>query len=227
MAKKKSRFLSSFGIAFQVLKSVTDAVLAEGGSDDDLRSLLSDPEKRRRVALEIVGRGPVVQDGSPDHYRIHVSYAKLPPIAELEKKFSGKNSVSRLFDGREWERHSSCAAIDETPGERNFRVAEIPAELLGKRIEDVWNELDAHFDREGYRFAIETEAVEFANAKPELQRKNWILARGSSALDGGVIRYVAVLGSRGRGRVLDGRWVGCVLLDDARLLLVRKASSAL
>lgn len=59
MAKTKrarSEFLSAAGISFDIFRVITNAVLAEGGSDDDLRSLLSDEKKCKRVALEIMGR---------------------------------------------------------------------------------------------------------------------------------------------------------------------------
>ncbi|MEK7473733.1 MAG: hypothetical protein AAB668_03355 [Patescibacteria group bacterium] len=207
MAKQKSPFLSSFGTSFQVFKSIADAVLAEGGSDDDLRSLLSDPDKCRRVALEIVGRKP-------------------GPLAALEKKFSGEGSVSTLFDGRPWERHSSCANIDQ-PGKRTFRLAEVPEEFLGKRIIDCQDDLAVHFDKTGERFAIESEAVEFADEDPEAQRKNCILALGSSTLRVGDFRCVALLLADDRCRFLSDDWVGDRLRASDRLLLVRKASSAL
>ncbi|MEK7473705.1 MAG: hypothetical protein AAB668_03215 [Patescibacteria group bacterium] len=154
-------------------------------------------------------------------YRLHVSYAKLPGVLALEEKFSGEGSVSILFDGREWERHSSCISIDATPGERDFRVAEIPAEFRNHRIKDVWNELAAYFDKKGERFAIETETVEFADARPELQRNNRILALGSSALRGVDCRFVTVLRAGDHGRLLDGRRVTDVLYGHSRLLLVR------
>jgi hypothetical protein len=161
------------------------------------------------------------------HYIVHVTYAPLPGMQVLETKFSGEGSVSVLFDGREWERHSSCVEIDETPGERIFRLAEPPEQFLGKRIRDCWDDLAAHFDREGDRFAIEKEGVEFAEAQPGLQCKDWILALGSSALDDGGDRCVTMLRARDRVRVLVDSWVDDALSDDDRLLLVRKVSAAL
>lgn len=205
MVKKKSEFLSAFGVASHVLKTITDAVLAEGGTNEDLRSLLSDPEKCRRVAIKIINRKSV-----------------LPMVEVLEKKFSGKHSVSPLFDGRAWERHSSCSKIDETPGERVFRLAEVPEQFLGQEIKDCWDALATHFGPNGERFAIESEAIEFAEANPELHRKNLILALGSSALHDDGRRCVAMLIARDRNHILRDCWVDYDLLDDVRLLLVRK-----
>jgi len=40
MARKKSEFLGSLGTTFQIFKTIADAVMEEGGSDDDLRKVL-------------------------------------------------------------------------------------------------------------------------------------------------------------------------------------------
>lgn len=53
---KKSEFLSSFGTAFQAFKAITDAVLAQGGSDDDLRRLISKPSLAQQVAAIIMDK---------------------------------------------------------------------------------------------------------------------------------------------------------------------------
>jgi len=158
----------------------------------------------------------------PNRYRVHVSYAKLPVMEELEKRFSGKDNVSSLFDGRPWERHSSCAKIDETPGEREFFVASVPKQFFSQRIDTIRDALAAHFGGLGYRFAIETEAVTFAAAQPGLPHQNWIYALGSSALSFDDDQYVALLLALDRGRVLRDRWLGGDLDSDDRLLLVRK-----
>lgn len=52
--KKKSPFLSAFGTAFQIFKSLTDAVLDIGGEDDDVRRILIDADLRRDLAARIV-----------------------------------------------------------------------------------------------------------------------------------------------------------------------------
>ena len=158
----------------------------------------------------------------PNRYRVHVSYAKLPVMEELEKRFSGKDNVSSLFDGRPWERHSSCAKIDETPGEREFFVASVPKQFFSQRIDTIRDALAAHFGGLGYRFAIETEAVTFADAQPGLPHQNWIYALGSSARSGGGRQFVAVLSASVRGRFLSGYWLDNGLNSGDRLLLVRK-----
>ncbi len=159
-------------------------------------------------------------------YCIPVTY-KLLPMAELREKYDG--CVSDLFDGRSWERHSSCKDIDLAPSERFMRLAEIPEQFftenkgtMTKPIREIQDQLAVHFDKLGERFAIETEAHDFACKEPDAQRKNWILALGSSALHADGDRYVAVLDEGGRGHVLLGYWVDYGLDRCVRLLLVRK-----
>lgn len=172
-------------------------------------------------------RKPSLQNSDnlePNHYRLLVTYTPLPDVATLKKMFS--KVYHNLFDGRAWTRHKSCAKIDETPGEREFLLAEIPADFLGKRIHTIEDDLFEHYDRLGYRFAIHVEAVEFANAEPELQRKNWIYALGSSTLgsyrDRSGQSFVTSLGEESLERVLCCSWTGLELDNNSRFLLIRK-----
>lgn len=159
----------------------------------------------------------------PDHYLVHVTYAPVPSRSELEKEFSGNDSVSVVFDGRTWELHESCQGMDETSGDRAFWVAEPPSELLvdSEKIITWAATQKSDFAPRGYRPATHQEEIEFARKHPDLQRKLWIVALGSFALrDDG--RNVAVLDSGSGGRVLRGDWLGGWWSSDDRFLLVRR-----
>lgn len=60
MARKKSEFLGSLGTTFQIFKTIADAVMEEGGSDDDLRKVLQTNGLARKVALVITGKAAAV-----------------------------------------------------------------------------------------------------------------------------------------------------------------------
>lgn len=154
-----------------------------------------------------------------ERFIVQMSSYKLEPRDELKKRYDG--GVMDLFDGRPWERHSSCKNIDETPGEREFLLASIPKERLGKRIDSIWDDLALHFDKLGYRFAIEVELDAFAKARSDLQHKR-IFALGSSVLRGGGRRYVAAMHEHSGGRWLGGHWFVDGVLGIDHLLLVRK-----
>ena len=55
MARKKSEFVKASGTVFEIIQKLSSAVTNLGGSDDDLRKLLSDKKLRRAVAEMLVG----------------------------------------------------------------------------------------------------------------------------------------------------------------------------
>jgi hypothetical protein len=160
----------------------------------------------------------------PDHYLVHITYAAVPSRTELEKEYSDKNSVSEILDGRAWELHESCKGMDEAPGERIFWTAAPPVEMLDDSEKIIaWAAAQkSDFAPKGYRPATHQEEIEFARKHPELQKKFWIVALGSFAMDGGN-RYVAVLRSASARRVLyDVCWFDFRWASGSRFLLVRR-----
>jgi hypothetical protein len=121
-----------------------------------------------------------------DHYVVHVTYAPLPSIKELENDF-GTGNVSVMYDGRPWTKHASCAGIDETPGER-VMFLKCFNRVIGSE------EAIAEMAEIGYRPATHLEALTFAKVFPRLQLMHCIFALGSSATERGY-RFVAALGS--------------------------------
>jgi hypothetical protein len=152
------------------------------------------------------------------HYRVHVSY-KLKPIVELRKQFDG---VSDAYDGRPWERHSSCMDIDTTDGERVMFLKLIPEEFLGKRVDSIRNKLAETIDLLGYRFAVEVEAIAFGLAHPEIHRRERINAYGSSASCDDSRHVNACLYEFEGDRELGIRYYDCSPHKLTFLLLVRK-----
>ena len=61
MARTKSEFLGSLGTTFQIFKTIADAVMEEGGSDEDLRKiLLPSNGLAKNLALVITGKADVI-----------------------------------------------------------------------------------------------------------------------------------------------------------------------
>lgn len=165
---------------------------------------------RREFFLTSNNERPLV-DGE---YRVPVTYAALPSFAVLENEF-GKSDVSNLFDGRAFQKHASCADIDETHNGKIFLLKH-----FNRAIES--DDAIAEMDKLGYRPATHLEAYAFAKANPELQRKFWIVALGSFVVHDGH-RFVAVLRGSSQRRFLDtslwflGEWD-----SSRRFLFVRK-----
>jgi len=108
---KKSEFLSALGVMFEVWKAVVDAVLAKGGTDDDLRRIKDEPGLAEKLADLIVGakkaacsfadlipRGwTVVEDVAPTAFDI----SKLKPVPFLkqgESEISGEEMRKRAVE---------------------------------------------------------------------------------------------------------------------------------
>ncbi len=149
--------------------------------------------------------------------RLPVAYTSKP-MDELRWEFDW---VSDLYDGRPWKCHGSCKDIDTKDGERQFALVKLPEEFIGNTISQSLDGLATDFDKKGFRFAIEVEAIAFAKAHPKEQRKYHILALGSSAL-GPIGHCVAMLDEWDLDRRLDDCSVEHELYRDDRLLLVRK-----
>jgi hypothetical protein len=149
-----------------------------------------------------------------NEYLVPVAYDMPRDKGKLEAEFS-KDGVSDLFYGNyEWQPHSSCAEIDQTPGNRVMLVKH-----FGRYTESEAN--IASMDKLGYRPATHLEAYAFAKANPELQRQFWIVALGSSAVRGDD-RDVAVLYSDSDRRILGNSWFDSGWNSDDRFLFVRK-----
>ncbi len=150
-----------------------------------------------------------------NEYLVHVAYDMPRDIAEFEEKFS-KNGVSDLFTGNyEWQPHSSCTEIDQTPGERIMLVKH-----FGR---DTTSEANiAEMDKLGYRPATHLEAYAFDQANPDLLHQfPIIVALGSSTVCGGR-QSVAVLLRVCGGRFLDSGWFDREWPSNSRFLFVRK-----
>jgi hypothetical protein len=169
-----------------------------------------DPEQVAR-ALQRIIEGDF---GSENEYLVPVGYNMPRDKTRLEAEFS-KDGVSELFYGNyKWQLHSSCAGIDQTPGNRVMLL-----KYFGRCTMSEAN--IAEMDKLGYRPATHLEAHAFAKTNPELQRQFWIVALGSSTIDGDN-RCVAVLDGASDGRILSNSWFGHEWYSGDRFLFVRK-----
>jgi hypothetical protein len=202
MAKKKSDFLSGLGTGFEILKAITNEVHDLGGTDADVRSILSDSDKRRRVA-ELLS----------DHYRITVTSTATPTYAELCKAYDW---VSELWDESKFtlELHVSLRKLTPSTGDKiiflqKFNRATTSEDAIA------WGQT------RGYRPAFPCEREAFSKANPDLQKKFWIVDLGSFALYGGR-RGVSVLCGDGGERDLGCGWFDYEWDTDDRFLFVRE-----
>jgi hypothetical protein len=149
-----------------------------------------------------------------DEHLVRVDYNMPSEQWVLEIEFS-RGGVSALFwKDLVWVNHSSCAGIDQSPGDRVVLVKHfdrlIPSE-----------EAIAEMDKLGYRPATHLEMYALSKANPRLQRQFRIVALGSYVKFEGVY-FVAMLSNRFEGRNLDTKPFGSEWSNRTRFLFVRK-----
>jgi hypothetical protein len=117
-----------------------------------------------------------------NEYLVPVAYDMPRDKEVLESEFG---SASELFYGNyEWQLHSSCAEIDQTPGNRVM--------LLKRFSHDTMSEAHiAEMDVLGYRPATHLELYAFAKVNPPKQGHVcvWITALGSFTMYRDPLRY--------------------------------------
>lgn len=156
---------------------------------------------------------------SSNHYRLHVDY-ELASLVKLSQKYV--KYLCTFDEDRSWVRHSSCENIDETSGERDFFVLEVPEKFFGRLIGSAWDELAKHLGELGYRFAIEVEAEIFGTSDSSLGLKYSVLVLGSFVMYKGSRHALRVNNSDGQNQKLSDCWSGEELVAGERLLVVRK-----
>lgn len=156
----------------------------------------------------------------PNQYRVRLSYS-LPAEDELRKRFDEVIN-GFLFDGSQnWERHASCVGMDETPGDKTF-LLKCFGEIM--KSEDIIAWGLGH----GYRPATHIEAIEFAEAYPEVQLEApvFLIALGSFTTHHDYKwsgdRKIVVLSQLQGARVLGTYGFDDGFNDDDRFLFVRK-----
>ena len=149
-----------------------------------------------------------------NEYRVHVTYTMPRSKKTLDREFS-EDGVSHLFYGtNQWRNHSSCAKMDQTPGERIMLLKHFDSNTTSE-------ENITEMGKLGYGPATHLEAHAFAKTNPKLQRKFCIIALGSSTERDG-FRYVADVRNYSGKRILDERRFHDELDADDRFLFVRK-----
>lgn len=152
-----------------------------------------------------------------DHYCVYVSYAPMPSMDDLKKKW-GKDNVSDLFDGRPFSPHASCVGMDRTPCEQVFYVHDAGGDWEGEE-QIAWGEKQrSAIAPKGYRPATNEEIYEFARTHPELVD---FVGLGSFAMN---VRNRCVTGVwlHDGQRILGGGWSGLRFDRRVRVLFVSK-----
>ena len=178
MSREKSQFLSSFGTAFQVFKTITDAVLAAGGGDDDLRKILSERDLAGKIAKVIMDE--------PQSFKVIVDY--------------GQTLEEMIQDGKyDWV--GDDITSDHFPIQGSGKEEkEITLFSFKRSISS--DDAIAEMEKTGYRPADPPEILALGAKHSELQKQFPIVALGSPWRTPRGVRFVLALSWDGLERSL-------------------------
>lgn len=171
--RKKSEFLSGFGMAIEIFKAMADAVLRRGGSDEDLRRVAVDEDLSDQIAALIVGKGET-----------EATRAAISHIVDVYKLVIRRSRplADQIAAGRyDW--------IDPGINRQNFPGAEGNTDEEAEVVLFHFNRVmssDAVIEeiaKEGYEPEELPGLLAFGATKPELQRQFPIIALGSVWVD--------------------------------------------
>jgi hypothetical protein len=198
MSRENSEFLSGFGTAFQIFKAISDAVLAAGGNDNNLRQVLSDKNLVSKIANLIVGERNV--------FRVVVDYGQV--LVEMIQ--AGK------YDWINNDITSDHFPITGT----GQKEEEITLFHFNRSISS--DDAIVEMAKKGFRPADPPEILALGAEHPELQKQFPIVALGSPWRDPGGLRHVVYLDRDDARRPLDLVWFERDWIGDWRFAAVRK-----
>jgi hypothetical protein len=199
MSREKSQFLSGFGVAFEIFKRIADAVLEQGGSDGDLRRVLSEEGLASGVAKLIVSS-------------VRQSFKVLVDCTK---------SLAEMIQA------GSYGYVNSDINSKNFRVEgqgqqKVEVVLFHfKRaisIDDALREME----KAGYRPARIEELLALGAQYPDLQKQFPIVALGSMWQNPNGYCGVAFLGRVDAERKLSSDWIESDWSGGCRFVAVRK-----
>lgn len=220
MPRKKSEFLKSFGLVMEIWKAIIEAVLMLGGSDDDLRRIVTQKGLAVEIAKVIMAKAmatiqPITQVAAVAAkevsavFKAMVEYAQ-PTYEDLKTAFDWVDSDYRAA---KFEAIDRCKGVARVAGELTLHYVH-----LGRDAST--DEILAEMDRLGFRPALYEELLAFGRQYPDEQRKYPVVALGSTWVISSGRRGVAVLFGGGSGRYLSLGWYGVGWGGGCRFLAV-------
>lgn len=207
--------LGNWGLAFEILRVLVNAILAVGGKIEHLKRLLNEPrlvEQIARLLVPIESAVPTITTTVSEAVEVMVDYI-FPTFESLKEWFPGylhpafqNNIVFKVT--------TPYMAVKQTAGKKNFVLVH-----LGRNVSD--EEVLAELDRLGLRPAFYIELYAYSRANPTVGLEFPIAALGATALVDGC-RHFAFLGRNDGQRALSMCWVDCDLKGDCRFLAIRK-----
>jgi len=188
--KEKGEFVSSLGVIFEIIKKISDALKSLGGSDDDLRRVLTDSTLAKKLAEVIMSGKQKVEQKVQETYKVIVDYG---------------NSLAKMIEAGKY------GWFNDDITDKHFPLQgagqhEVELVLVHLNQSATTKEVLEHLNREGLEPAKIEHLLAFGATYPELQRQFPIIALGSVWVDDDGGRRYPCLVSDGGLRELDLSW---------------------
>jgi hypothetical protein len=199
-SKKKSEFVGALGVAFELVKRLSDAVREQGGDDEDLRRVLKQGSPLPKQFAELV-----LACRPRDTYPVSVQCGEL--------------TLGDMIKVGKYDYINPDITLERFPiGKETYNVDLI---LVHFGRDMTTEQVEAELEKQGLRAGKIEELLALGDKYPDIQREFPVISLGSSALFHGY-RNVPCISGRGSGRSLYLYWRVNAWYDDCRFLAVRK-----
>jgi hypothetical protein len=187
----KGEFVSALGVIFEIIKKISDALKTLGGSDDDLRRVLTDSTLAKKLAEVIMAGKQKVRET----YKVVVDYGlSLSEMIKLGNYGWFNDDIT--------DKHFPMQGTGKH---------EVELVLVHLNQNATTKEVLEYLNREGLEPAKIEHLLAFGAAYPEIQREFLVIAFGSVWVDVNGHRFYPSLDCLGGKRELLLDWC-----DDAR-----------
>jgi hypothetical protein len=200
MSRKKSEFLGALGIAFEIFKAIADAVIAIGGTDDDLRCVVSERGLANRIAEVIMAGRAVIEI-----LEVNYDLAFEAMVAAGHYDYRNPNITAEYFP-------------NQATGVRRYKPVLVS---LGRNAST--KEALAEIQGMGLIPASAAELLAYGAKHPEEQRKYPIIALGQAGRFSDYSCFPS-LGRNGGGRRLTPAFGCSDWLGHCRFLALHEVS---
>ena len=196
-----SQFVSTAGVTFEVIKSLSDAVINAGGGDEDLRRITADPQLAADLAARILA-------------------AKADPSAVHPLTIDYNLSIEQMVEAGRFDGPVPDITSASFPHRRNG-VVTMEAVMVGFDRKLLSSAARSELCTLGLRPPIMAELLSFGTQYPELQRQFTIVGLGLAS-SGQYEGYVGWLDGDSTSRNIGMCWQGRDWDTSHRFLGVRE-----
>ena len=213
MGRPKSDLLSGLGTWFEIAKAITAEVLAQGGTDDDVRAILKNHELRQKMAALIIAARPNAEKDSGSGASPETTY-----LVTVRKD----RTLVQMIEAGKYDWVNSDITSERFPDIGPDGEYELVLVHFNRVVST--EEALAEIRRRGLDPATLVQLLALGENFPDVQRQFPVIALGSCCVLSGGYRCSPCLSVSGHRRRLNLDWLGDGWHGDCRFLAFRKVA---